>query len=221
MKSFKIYMLMFLALAVAGCGAQKEFDPEYVKVTNERAQKIVDEMELESAEKELKVRDLIAEQYRNLSWIQDGRDVKIEKIDDSELSETEKEEEIAELKEEAEEDIDKLHKSYVRSLNKELSPEHVAQVKDGMTYYVVPNTYAAFQDMLPQLTQEQKDTIYTYLIEAREHAMDAGSSDKKHWWFGQYKGKINNYLSAEGYDLNKASEEWHKRLEERKKNGNK
>jgi hypothetical protein len=31
--------------------------------------------------------------------------------------------------------------------------------------------------------------------------MDAGTSKEKHAWFGKYKGKINNYLSAEGYNM--------------------
>ena len=51
----------------------------------------------------------------------------------------------------------------------------------------------------------------TWLVEAREHAMDAESSEKKHGWFGKYKGRINNYLSAAGYDLKKEGEEWEKR----------
>ncbi len=33
------------------------------------------------------------------------------------------------------------------------------------------------------------------LWEAREHAIDGGSSEEKHAWFGKYKGRIiNNYL---------------------------
>jgi hypothetical protein len=47
--------------------------------------------------------------------------------------------------------------------------------------------------------------------------MDAESSDKKHAVFGKYKGRINNYLSAEGYDLKKATEEWQQRIKERNK----
>ena len=34
--------------------------------------------------------------------------------------------------------------------------------------------------------------------------MDAGSSDEKHAWFGKYKGKINNYLAAAGYNMKQA-----------------
>jgi Protein of unknown function (DUF3826) len=63
----------------------------------------------------------------------------------------------------------------------------------------------------------QKTKIYEWLKEAREIAMDAESSDKKHAVFGKYKGRINNYLSAEGYDLKKATEEWQQRIKERNK----
>ena len=72
--------------------------------------------------------------------------------------------------------------------------------------------------MIPSLTEGQKKYIMDCLIEAREHAMDAGSSDKKHWWFGKYKGRINNYLSAEGYDIQKERKEWEKRLKAEKEN---
>jgi len=32
---------------------------------------------------------------------------------------------------------------------------------------------------------------------------------------GRYKGRINNYLSAQGYDMKKAGQEWQKRLKEK------
>ena len=90
-----------------------------------------------------------------------------------------------------------------------------------MTYRVLPITFAAYLDMLPRLTNEQKDTIYYWLQVAREQAMDAGSSEKKHAVFGRYKGKINNYLSAAGYDMKKEGEDWQKRIKERnEKTGN-
>jgi hypothetical protein len=41
--------------------------------------------------------------------------------------------------------------------------------------------------------------------------MDAGSSEEKHGWFRKYKGRINNELSAAGYDLKLAEEEWRRR----------
>jgi hypothetical protein len=44
--------------------------------------------------------------------------------------------------------------------------------------------------------------------------MDGGTSQEKHAWFGKYKGRINNYLSAQGYDMKKAGEEWQKRRQQ-------
>ena len=80
-----------------------------------------------------------------------------------------------------------------------------------MTYGVCQVTFSGYLAMLPDLTEEQKKHIMFFLVEAREIAMDAGSSREKHQWFGKYKGKINNYLSAAGYDLKKASKEWNNR----------
>ena len=70
--------------------------------------------------------------------------------------------------------------------------------------------------MLPDLTETQKAQILTWLTEARELAMDADTSEKKHAWFGKYKGKINNYLSAQGIDMKKAGQDWEKRIKEAK-----
>ena len=86
-----------------------------------------------------------------------------------------------------------------------------------MTFGVVKVTYDATLDMIPTLTEEEKAQILAWLIEARELAVDAESSKKKHEVFGKYKGRINNYLSKRGYDLVKEREGWYKRIEERKK----
>jgi len=85
-------------------------------------------------------------------------------------------------------------------------------VKDGMTYNVANITFKGYQDMLPALNDSQRTKIWNWLAEAREIAMDAETSEKKHWWFGKYKGRINNYLSSEGFDMKKESEAWQKRI---------
>lgn len=199
--------------------AQQHLDPEYIKVTNQRATKIVAKLALGNAEKEKAVTDVIAQQFRDLSEIQDGRDAEIKKIkEDTSLSKEKQNEKIDKLKAKADQSIEKLHKAYLKKLGKQLSEDKITEVKDGMTYGVLPITYAGYQDMLPALTKEQKEYIYNALVEAREHAMDGGSSKEKHGWFGKYKGRINNYLSKQGYDLNKESADWHKRVEEREKN---
>jgi hypothetical protein len=215
-KKISLLIMLFLGINVI---AQQNLDPEYIKVTNERAAKIVAKLALANPEKEKTVTEIIAQQFRDLTAIQDPRDAEIKKIkEDTSLAKEKQNEKIDKLKAKADESIAKLHKSYLKKLGKELSEDKITEVKDGMTYGVLPITVEGYNDMLPNLTAEQKDYIYKALVEAREFAMDGGSSKEKHAWFGKYKGRINNYLSKAGYDLNKESADWHKRLEEREKN---
>jgi len=215
----KIKIVSFLLVLVSyGMSAQQYLNPEYIKVTNERASKIVAKLALANAVKEQKVTTIIAQQFRNLTKIQDERDAAIEKIKNSGILKEEQTPQIDKRKAEAEQLISELHVVYLKQLAIELDETKVSEVKDGMTYGVLPITVAGYNDMLPNLTKEQKDFIYKSLVEAREHAMDGGSSKEKHGWFGKYKGRINNYLSSQGYDLNKESTDWHQRLEEREKN---
>ena len=218
MKSIKKASLVIMLLVFFTSIAQQHLDPEYIKVTNERAAKIVAKLDLKNPEKETAVSNIVAQQFRDLSQIQDGRDAEIKKIkDDSSLAKEKQNEKIDKLKAKADKEIEKLHKAYLKKLGTQLSEDKITEVKDGMTYGVLPITVAGYNDMLPNLTAEQKDYIYKALVEAREHAMDGGSSKEKHAWFGKYKGRINNYLSKQGYDLNKESADWHKRIEEREK----
>lgn len=216
LKKMSILLLAFLAFAKMG--AQQYQDPEYIKVTNQRAAKIVEKLALNNPEKEKAVTQIIAQQFRDLSKIQGQRDAEIKKVKaDTDLPKEKQTQKVDKLKAETDKSIDKLHKSYLNKLAKELNQEKITQVKDGMTYGVLPITVTAYNDMIPTLTAEEKQYIYEALVEAREHAMDGGSSDEKHAWFGKYKGRINNYLSKRGYDLNKEREGWNKRIAERKK----
>src|SRR3954463_6768969 len=108
--------------------------------------------------------------------------------------------------------LEKLHADFLARLSSAgLDEAQVEKVKDAMTYNVVHVTYDAFCRMLPNLTGEQKDYILTTLKTAREEAMDGGSSEEKHAVFGRYKGRINNYLSKQGYDLKQATKDWQER----------
>lgn len=199
-------------------------DSAYVQTINGRADKIVANLGLKNQEKAQRVRDMIAWQYRNLNTLHTLRDEKIKAIKAQHAADKTQATEKADLAQyQVGEVINQLHAAYLQQLASELNTTQIEQVKDGMTYGVVPITYKGYQDMIPNLTADQKKQIKAWLIEAREHAMDAESSDKKHGWFGKYKGRINNYLSAQGYDLKKASEDWAKRVkeEEARKKSNK
>ncbi|PXY44342.1 hypothetical protein DMB68_15760 [Flavobacterium hydrophilum] len=210
---------MFLLFAFCKLSAQQYVDPEYIKVTNERASKIVEKLALNNKEKENAVSNIIAQQFRDLSKIQDTRDTEIKKVkDDTTLAKEKQKEKTDKLKANADKSIDKLHKAYLKKLATQLNEAKITEVKDGMTYGVLPITVTAYNDMIPTLNEAQKKYIYNALVEAREHAMDGGSSKEKHAWFGKYKGRINNYLSKEGYDLTKEREGWNKRIAEKEKN---
>ena len=190
-----------------------EQEAAYTRTITQRADKIVKTLNIAESAKATRVRDIIVLQYRGLNKIHAERDAQVKAA--KEKAGTDKpiaEAEVKKIEEKTKVQLDKQRAKYLASLSKELRPAQVEQVKDGMTYGVVPITYKGYLAMLPDLTEEQKTYIMKNLVEARELAMDAESSEKKHGWFGKYKGRINNYLSAAGYDLKKAGEEWDKKL---------
>ena len=54
----------------------------------------------------------------------------------------------------------------------------------------------------------ERRELVTHLDRQVEEAMDAGSANEKSAVFKRYKGKINNYLSAEGHDVKQAYKDW-------------
>ncbi len=174
----------------------------YRAAITERADKIVSGVGIEDAEQAKRVAHLVADQYRELRDVHAKRDARIADAQPSGAVIATALQSSA--YDEAELHVGRLHRTFVARLSADLTGEQVDAIKDGMTYGVVPITYAAYRELLPDLTDEQKREILSNLIEAREYAMDAGSSDEKHSIFGRYKGRINNFLSAAGYDLKRA-----------------
>lgn len=174
-------------------GQTANADTAYTRVITQRAEKIVAPLGIADAAQTAAVRDIIVQQYRNLNAL--------DTMQNAELKAAKR---------------DKLHKEYLSRLSARLSAQQVDQVKDGMTYGVLPLTYKGYMAMLPDLTEQQRAQIMAWLVEAREHAIDGGTSEEKHRWFGKYKGKINNYLAAAGYNMKEAEAAWRKRMKTRK-----
>lgn len=205
-----IIVLFFLTILVQQVSAVEQDD--YTKVITKRAQKIVDKLQLDQ-EKAAIVREMIVQQYRGLNDLES--DLEQQKITSKAI--VDKEEAAKQLEKavrSAEKKTAKLHIKYLKNLRKELSDAQLEQVKNEMTYNVLPITYKGYLEMLPSLSPVQKEQILSYLTEAREKAMDAGSSEEKHAWFGKYKGKINNYLSKEGVETKIARQVWEKKIKE-------
>lgn len=213
------YLIIVLTLLINGtllaqeAQTKEQKEAAYTKTINDRAAKIVKTLSLSDSIKALKVQKIIAEQYRNLNTIHEAKKVRVTEIKADKSRSKALVDSLLKIEDNnTDKTLAKLHKSYVKQLSKKLTSEQVEGVKNGMTYSVFPNTYKAYQEMMPNLTTEQKKQLFDYLFEAREHAMDAESSEKKHAWFGKYKGRINNYLSAQGIDMKKMSSEWEARI---------
>ncbi|UOQ96771.1 DUF3826 domain-containing protein [Hymenobacter sp. 5317J-9] len=187
----------------------------YTRTITERAAKIVGKIDGLKAKDSVQVRDVIADQYRALNDIYEQQKTRKAALKAQPATETTKAE-LAKVEAETTAAIDKLHPQFLKKLGRRLTPAQIDQVKDGMTYGVLPITMTAYNDMLPSLTAEQKAQMLAWLTEAREHAMDGGTSEQKHAWFGKYKGRINNYLSAAGIDMNQAGKDWQARIAARK-----
>ena len=190
-------------------------DPKYVESIVNRSQKIVDKLGLTDVKAAEDVCNIIANRYFELNDIYEIRDAKVKTVKESGLTGDAKNEALKAAENEKDAALYRSHFAFPASLSLFLNEEQIEAVKDGMTYGVVKVTYEATLDMIPSLKEEEKVQIYAWLVDAREFAMDAENSNKKHAAFGKYKGRINNYLAKRGYNLTKEREEWAKRVKAR------
>ena len=177
-------------------------DAAYVETIVKRAQKATDELGITWTPLGQNVLNIISNRYFELNDIYAERDSL--KATDRRLAEAQ-----------CDARLYRTHFAFDANLARYLKPHEIERVKDVMTYNVVRVTYDAQLDMIPTLTDEEKQQILIWLKEARELAIDAESSKKKHEVFGRYKGRINNYLSRRGYDLTKEREAWYERVKAR------
>ena len=218
MKKIVLMSLLFLCgwISAGAVDLNKENrDPKYVESIVNRSQKIVDKLGLTDAKVAEDVCNIIANRYFELNDIYEIRDAKVKNVKESGLTGDAKDEALKAAENEKDAALSRSHFAFPASLSLFLNEEQIEAVKDGMTYGVVKVTYEATLDMIPSLKEEEKAQIYAWLVEAREFAMDAENSNKKHAAFGKYKGRINNYLAKRGYNLTKEREEWAKRVKAR------
>lgn len=196
--------LLLMALAIPQMLSAQEVkldsagrDTAYVATIQKRAAKIVAALNLADGQKRQNVVNLVANRYFKIADMeqQAGKD-----------------------KQALQSELYLHHFEFAAGLANYISDEQIEQVKNGMTYGVVPKTYGAYLDMIPTLKPEEKLQILNWLKEARELAIDAGDSKAKHGWFKKYKGRINNWLSKRGYNIQAEREAWAKRIEAAKKN---
>jgi len=193
-------LLAVLTLAQASTSpASSPDEAAYIAAITQRAQKNVAALNLDDAEKAGRVRTLIVQQYRGLREIDSLREQLRQSKGADEVKSA-----IAEARQER-------HRMFLDALASELTPAQVDQIKDEMTYHKVQVTYDAYLEMDRGLNDQQKAQVMEFLKQAREEAMDGGSAEEKSAIFKKYKGKINNYLAAQGIDHKKGEKEWSER----------
>ena len=211
-KILSLIILLSTCIYAFGVDLKTEgVDSAYLATVVGRAQKIVNVLDIKDENVALNVRNILANRYILLNTIHEAYS-KAEKSA-KQLTGEDKQHAIENAAAQRDAELYRHHFELEADLSNYLTPSQIETVKDELTYNVVKVTYDAHLDMIPTLTQEEKTQILAWLKEAREYAIDAGSSKDKHGWFGKYKGRINNWLSGRGYDLTKEREAWYKRIE--------
>jgi hypothetical protein len=162
-------------------------EAKYTATLQTRSADILKVLALDDTNKAAKVQEIIIAQYRSLNAWHNTNDAKLKEVRSDKAA-------TAQIRA----SLIVLHDNYLAALVQYLTPAQIDQVKDKMTYGKVQFTYQGYCNQYPNLTDANKQEILRLLKEAREDAMDGGSSKEKTAIFTRYKGIINNYLSKQG-----------------------
>jgi Spy/CpxP family protein refolding chaperone len=170
------------------------------------AKPILDALALKDADKETKLRPMLAEHFKALNEWHEQNDAKIKALwTEFDKARSAKSDAGADA---ALEKIDGAyasfkpeHEKFDGELGTILTPEQIETVKDAMTINKVKITFNAYGEIFPGITDEHNAFILKNLKAAREEAIDAGSMPEKSAFFKKYKIKIEAYLTAHGFDV--------------------
>lgn len=196
-----------MAIAVGTSGSAADAPPatDYEKVIAGRAEKIVAALDSATDESRERARESLLHFFRATNAWHEAHGPRRKELKSAQ-------EEVAKAELAAlEGELATIRGAFLERLSGDLSPKQVEKVKDGLTYNVLHVTERAYHEMIETLTSEQKAKIHDWLVEARDLAISEGSSEAKHGVFGKYKGRINNYLSQQGYDLKQEERGWQAR----------
>ena len=188
-----LFFLLLLSPGLLCAEPEKAPDSEavYAAKLEQRAADILKVLELRDAGQAEKVRAVLVSHYRALRDWHEANDAKLKGADAAAAEPVQASRKV-------------LHEGFLKSLSDAgLTAEQVEAVKDKLVYGKVQVTYNAYLQQNPGLTEAHKAHILAVLKEAREEAMDGGSSEEKSAIFNRYKGRINNYLSKEGFGKKK------------------
>jgi Spy/CpxP family protein refolding chaperone len=198
----KLLLILACVLAMGATAPAERDEAQYTADITKRADDIIALLHISDSAQADKVRGVIVTQYRSLRSLQDARDAKIKDLGDDKDA-------IANAKADTAAQVKQLHEKYLANLaDAGLSPQQIETVKDKMVYGKVKVTYDAYNEIYGPLTPEQQSHMMDLLKQAREEAMDGGSSQEKDLIFKKYKGKINIYLSGQGINMKQMEKAW-------------
>ncbi len=177
----------------------------YAQAIEQRSSEIIEALKLKDPAKVARVKARIIAFYRTLNDWQATHEARLQELRRQDTQEARTE--IATIRATRV----PLRDSFVEDLTKDLGPDDIVIVKNKLTFNAVQVIYDGYIQMLPAMTEEQKTKIYAWLVEARDEAIVGISASEKSRIFNLYRGRINNYLSKEGYDLQKATQAWRAR----------
>ena len=183
--------------------AATDNDTAYTATLEKRSAAIIDALDLGDSAKSTRVKARLIAHYRALNAWQQAHETTLKNLRTPKSGGA-----ISPEAEAAHAEREKLRQTFLADLAKELTPAQIDIVKDALTYKKLQVTYDGYLQQLPDLTDGQKKKIHDWLAEAREEAIVGVSAEEKTEIFGRYKGRINNFLSQEGYDLKKAGKDW-------------
>lgn len=204
-------------LAASGYDLKKEgvkwADRRNLKATTleiTESNRIISILNLQDKAKAESVRNLIAYQYQKLDELKKTFDQKLKEnknLQDKTQIEVADEAAWQVYKS----SVDKQRDLYFEKLSGFINKDQIEIVKNEMTGNGLNEEYTKFQQLLPDMKEEHKAQVYQYLVEARENALNVLTSRERNQWFAKYRGRANNYLSKQGYNLRKATEELEKK----------
>lgn len=168
-------------------------DPAIVAVAERRSSGMVEALKLEDADKSARIKQHVVNFIITLKNIHEGKDAPTGDAKQAEL--------------------EKARDALYGGLDAEqLTEAQKLVIKNGLSANHYRINYDAFLNLVPTLTDEEKQYIHEQLAEVCERAILLNSGEAKGELFKNRRGRINNYLSERGYDLKALSEVRNARL---------
>ncbi len=180
---YKAYDLKALEPAVSA-----EDWTKYDGTLSGRADEVLKDLALSDASKAEHVKTSVIDYYKFLRAWHDQHDAKMAELNKDAKANASK-------IDDERKDLTTGHAAFVADLGSILTPAQVEAVKDRLCYKRPTIMYEGFTQQNPWLSAEQKTDIKKICDDARDVAMDGGSSTEKHKIMDKYKGRLTNYIA--------------------------